>query len=125
MIYPTKISSKGVKGVPFLVVFCLFLSFASFAQNERDRIVPELPRSNDSVSQYEGSESSTSEQKSENFQKQSIAPHVEPKSGSIISQPKKDNAIYKMGGEKEIKKEGMSTLSFNLFLYIVDKFKED
>ncbi|WP_194973409.1 hypothetical protein [Aquiflexum lacus] len=125
MIYPTKISSKVVKGVPFLVVFCLFLSFASFAQNERDRVVPDLPRNSDTVNQYEGSESSTSEQKSENVQKQSIAPLIESKSGVTNTQTKKDNAIYKMGGEKEIKKEGMSTLSFNLFLYIVDKFKED
>ncbi|AWW30524.1 hypothetical protein DN752_10520 [Echinicola strongylocentroti] len=39
---------------------------------------------------------------------------------------RKENPIYKAGGEKETKKDKeMSTLSFNLFLYIVDRFKED
>ena len=44
-----------------------------------------------------------------------------------ISSPKKDNKehLYKHRGEKEVKKEGLSTLSFNLFLYVVDRFKED
>lgn len=101
------------------------MSFASFAQNERDRNIPDLPRNSDSPSQFESPESSISEQKAENLQRQSISPMAEPKSGTNSTQGKKDNAIYKMGGEKEIKKEGMSTLSFNLFLYIVDKFKED
>ncbi|WP_373520406.1 hypothetical protein [Aquiflexum sp.] len=125
MTNPIKISSKGSKVVPFLILFCLFLSFASFAQNERDRNTPELPRNSDSANQFESPESSISEQKSENFQRQSVSPTIETKSGTNTTQFKKDNAIYKMGGEKEIKKEGMSTLSFNLFLYIVDKFKED
>lgn len=119
----TKISSKGSKEVALLVLFCLFLSFASFAQNERDRNIPDLPRNNDSASQYESPESSTSEQKFENFNKQTVSPIGESKAAP--TPVKKDNSLYKVGGEKDIKKEGMSTLSFNLFLYIVDKFKED
>ncbi len=123
MSNPIKISSKGSKKAPLLVLFCLFLSFATFAQNERDRNIPDLPKNNDSANQYESPESSISEQKSENFNRQSISPIGESKVATTPS--KKDNAFYKAGGEKEIKKEGMSTLSFNLFLYIVDKFKED
>jgi hypothetical protein len=123
MSNPIKISSKGSKSIPILVLFCLFLSFASFAQGERDRNIPDLPKNNDSANQYESPESSNSEQKSENFQRQSVSPIGESK--SAVTPVKKDNAFYKAGGEKEIKKEGMSTLSFNLFLYIVDKFKED
>ena len=125
MTNPTKISSKGSKEISFLVLFCLFLSFASFAQNERDRNIPDSPRNNDSASQYESPESSISEQKSENFQRNSISPITDSKSSNYTLQNKKDNSIYKVGGEKDTKKEGMSTLSFNLFLYIVDKFKED
>lgn len=42
--------------------------------------------------------------------------------------PKKDiqrDHLQKQRGEKEGRKEGMSTLSFNLFLYVVDRFKEN
>ncbi|WP_373493166.1 hypothetical protein [Aquiflexum sp.] len=120
-----KIYSNGSKAIPFLILFCLFFNFASFAQNERDRNIPDSPRNSDAVNQFESPESSISEQKSENFQRQSASPTVEIKTGTNTTQTKKDNPLYKMGGEKEIKKEGMSTLSFNLFLYIVDKFKED
>ena len=55
----------------------------------------------------------------------------EKESGEIretkISSPKKENKehLYKHRGEREVKKEGLSTLSFNLFLYVVDRFKED
>lgn len=125
MTNPIKISSNGSKVVPFLILFCVFFTFASFAQNERDRNIPELTRNNDSANQFESPESSVLEQKTENYQRQSIPSTRETKIGSTTPQAKKDNPIYKMGGEKEIRKEGMSTLSFNLFLYIVDKFKED
>lgn len=125
MIKSIKIPSKGIKSVSFLGLFCLFLSFASFAQSDRDRNIPELPRNSDSANQYESPESSISEQKTENLQKQSASSTVESKSVTNSTQAKKDNAMYKVGGEKEVRKEGMSTLSFNLFLYIVDKFKED
>ena len=51
---------------------------------------------------------------------------VDAKENKITS-PKKDNKdhLHKQRGEKEARKEGMSTLSFNLFLYVVDRFKED
>ncbi|WP_186757043.1 hypothetical protein [Echinicola salinicaeni] len=37
----------------------------------------------------------------------------------------KENPIYKSSSEKEVDEEEMSTLSFNLFIYIMDRFKED
>jgi len=125
MIKSTKISSKGIKSIPFLGLFCLFLSFASFAQNERDRNIPEIPRNIDAPNQFENSESSSLEPRSENFQKQSVAPVRENQQSNNLNPNRKEPSIYKAGGEKEMRKEGMSTLSFNLFLYIVDKFKED
>jgi hypothetical protein len=125
MIKSTKISSKGIKSLPFLGLFCLFLSFASFAQSERDRNIPELPRNVDASNQFENSESNSLEPKTENLQKQSVAPARESQQSNNLNPVRKEPSIYKQGGEKEMKKEGMSTLSFNLFLYIVDKFKED
>jgi len=46
---------------------------------------------------------------------------------NIVTSPKKENKdnLHKQRGEKEARKEGMSTLSFNLFLYVIDRFKED
>src|SRR5690554_2337631 len=54
---------------------------------------------------------------------------------AIIENKKQDNhssileeskpASVKKPGDTEVKKEGMSTLSFNLLLYVVDKFRED
>ncbi|SMD42921.1 hypothetical protein SAMN00777080_1490 [Aquiflexum balticum DSM 16537] len=125
MIKSTKISSKGIKSLPFLGLFCLFLSFASFAQNERDRNIPDMPRNIDAPNHFENSESSALEPKTENFQKQSVAPARNIQQSNNLNPVKKEPSIYKEGGEKEMRKEGMSTLSFNLFLYIVDKFKED
>lgn len=51
---------------------------------------------------------------------------TETKENSVAS-PKKENKdnLHKQRGEKEARKEGMSTLSFNLFLYVIDRFKED
>jgi len=50
---------------------------------------------------------------------------VSPKNSNKSVKEVKENPIYKASGEKDVKKEEMSTLSFNLFLYIVDRFKED
>lgn len=86
-----------------------------------------MPRNIDSpgMGQFENSETSSYETKTENFQKQSVAPTRSNHQSNNLIPLKKDPTIYKEGGEREIRKEGMSTLSFNLFLYIVDKFKED
>lgn len=84
-----------------------------------------MPRNIDAPNQFENSESSSLEHKAENFQKQSVAPARNSQQSNNLNTLKKEPSIYKEGGEKETRKEGMSTLSFNLFLYIVDKFKED
>lgn len=84
-----------------------------------------MPRNNDAPNHFENSESSALEPKAENFQKQSVAPARNIQQSNNLNPVKKEPSIYREGGEKEIRKEGMSTLSFNLFLYIVDKFKED
>ena len=120
-----KINSKVLKILTLGVGFCLFLSFASFAQGERDRNSPDLPKNNDSIGQYDIPESPSYENRSDNTFRQNNLPPKDVNLNSSNTQIKKENPLFKQGGEKDVKKEGMSTLSFNLFLYIVDKFKED
>ena len=120
-----KINSKVLKILTLGVGFCLFLGFASFAQGERDRNSPDLPKNNDSIGQYDIPESPSYENRSDNTFRQNNLPPKDVNLNSSNTQIKKENPLFKQGGEKDVKKEGMSTLSFNLFLYIVDKFKED
>lgn len=113
--------------VQFLVTvtFCFLVSFASFAQSDRERQLNDLHRNSDIYSSYESPESNY-DTRVENAVRSNSS--VQAKDDAILkssSQNKRDNPIYRHGGEKDIKKENMSTLSFNLFLYIVDKFKED
>jgi acyl-CoA-binding protein len=119
MTLKDKISSKVHKMLTLCVGFCLFLSFASYGQGERDRNSPDLPKNSDSIGQFEGQETSSFENRSDNTSTKDI--NQNPNNAQV----KKENPLFKQGGEKDVKKEGMSTLSFNLFLYIVDKFKED
>lgn len=120
-----RISSRGLKTLIFCMGFCIFLGFSSYAQGERDRNSPDLPKNSDSIGQFENTDLSSFENRSENTYRQST-PTKEVHSNSSSPQVvKKENPLFKQGGEKDVKKEGMSTLSFNLFLYIVDKFKED
>lgn len=122
MTLTNQISSEVAKILTLSVGFCLFLNFASFAQGERDR--NDLPKNTDTMGQYESPESSAMEMKNENYFRNTTTVKNNP-APINNNQVRKDNPIYKQGGEKDAKKEGMSTLSFNLFLYIVDKFKED
>ena len=95
----------------------------AFAQVEQDRNIPELPKNIDNTSSFESPESGTVDQRSDNFYRTNPAKN---KAQVVTASPqRKENPILKQGGEKENRKEGMSTLSFNLFLYVVDKFKED
>ena len=120
-----RISSRGLKNLILTMGFCVLLGFTSFAQGERDRNSPDLPKNSDSIGQFENSDVSGFENRSDNAYRQS-SPTKEVHSTSSSPQVvKKENPLFKQGGEKDVKKEGMSTLSFNLFLYIVDKFKED
>jgi hypothetical protein len=124
MLQVSKISDLGMKKLQLTLVLGFLMSFVSFAQSDRERNFPDLPRNNDAVSQYESPESSTMELKQESTQRTNLNPVKDSKS-STTNSLKKDNLLYKQGGEKDSKKEEISTLSFNLFLYIVDRFKED
>lgn len=122
MTLTNHISSEVAKILTLSVGFCLFLNLTSFAQGERER--NDMPKNTDTMGQFESPESAAMEMKNENYFRSTTTVKNNP-TPINNNQVRKDNPIYKQGGEKDTKKEGMSTLSFNLFLYIVDKFKED
>ncbi|RZS95631.1 hypothetical protein BC751_1165 [Cecembia calidifontis] len=104
--------------------FFLFLSSYSFAQSEREKSAQDLPKNSDGIGHFESLESSSFELRNEQLNRTNTNQNRENSLNSTNSN-RRENPIYKQGGERDVKKEGMSTLSFNLFLYIVDKFKED
>ncbi|MCH6200555.1 hypothetical protein MMU07_13270 [Aquiflexum sp. LQ15W] len=125
MLQVSTISSSGMKKLQLTLFLGLFLSVFSFAQSERDRNFPDLPKNNnESGAQFESPESSLNESRQESVQKTTLSPAKDNKINTPTAS-KKENFLYKQGGEKDVKKEEISTLSFNLFLYIVDRFKED
>lgn len=102
----------------FLLFFGLF-STLSFAQGEREKVILEDPVEEKSITKTSSKElnalapnkkavdkTSTAVAKESTLQRKNVE-------GGIIEDPKAK------------KEEVSSTLSFNLFLYIVDKFKAD
>lgn len=96
-------------------LFCFFASFEGWAQEESREAITGSTLGNDPINGLEESALETENKKSEVRNGNNFA--VQPKE-------KGEEHLPKEGGERESNKEGMSTLSFNLFLYVVDKFKE-
>lgn len=124
MLEVSKISTLGMKKLQLTFFLGFIMSFVAYAQTERERNFPDLPKNTEQSSQFESHESPTPDSKQDNGQRTTLNP-VKDTKASTASGLKKDNPLYKQGGEKDTKKEEISTLSFNLFLYIVDRFKED
>ncbi|MFD2201642.1 hypothetical protein [Shivajiella indica] len=120
-----KISSKEYKILTLCTVFCIYLNIASFAQGERERNPQDFPKHSDAIGQYDSPDASSYENRTESLYRQNSSQNKDVVEKPVTSTTKKENPLFKQGGEKDAKKEGISTLSFNLFLYIVDKFKED
>lgn len=114
MFQSTNNPLESFKTLSLTLVFCLFFGFAALAQGEKDRVLPEGPKNAESTQQYDSPDGAN------DGVNKTTAPAKTPGVGV-----KKENPLFKQGGEKDGKKEEISTLSFNLFLYIVDKFKED
>ncbi|AFL83508.1 hypothetical protein Belba_0861 [Belliella baltica DSM 15883] len=114
------------KNIILAILFCALGSLNSFAQGEKEKNLPDTPvKTSDVAGTFENQETTASESRYEfglrqNYQ--NTTREVKPAQSNTV---KKENPIYKQGSDKEVKKEEMSTLSFNLFLYIVDKFRED
>ena len=122
MTSTNKNSFEGLRVFLSGTIVCFLLSFNSFGQSERG--MQDVPKNTDELGQFESPESNSVEWKQENAKSNSLK-SSNTKSQSVENAVRRENPIYRQGGEKENRKEGMSTLSFNLFLYIVDKFKED
>lgn len=104
--------------------FCFILGYSALAQTEKDRNIPDVPRTSDAAVVFEGPESNMMELRESHRQS---APVIKDAARPNANNPlvRKENPMFRQAGEKDVKKESMSTLSFNLFLYIVDKFRED
>lgn len=122
MIEQNKIFFFDSKRLFLASIFCFIFSLTAFSQGEREKNLPEAPRVSDHTNQFDNAESAAKDNRSDNYSPNQSRSEISTSTNSAV---KKDSQLYKLGGEKDIKKEGMSTLSFNLFLYIVDKFKED
>ncbi|WP_338223672.1 hypothetical protein [Algoriphagus confluentis] len=102
-------------------LFCLvsfgMVSFSqeAFAQGEQEKVEENVPRIMDRPSSAEDASST-----------QDISTVLAPEGTRIKPIVKTSTPVKKEASEKEAKKtESPSTLSFNLFLYVVDKFKEN
>lgn len=124
MLQVSKISTLGMKKLQLTFFLGFLVSFVAFGQTDRERNFPDLPKNSESSTQLETPESSTVDSRQDNGQRTTLNPVKDSKSNTSSSL-KKENPLFKQGGEKDVKKEEISTLSFNLFLYIVDRFKED
>lgn len=124
MLEQNIISSISTKGLFLILVFCAFGNFDTFGQGDKDKYLPDVPKTTENPIHFESPESANYDHKIDVNNKYNST-SKETKASTNQNPIRKENPIYKQGSDKEVKKEGMSTLSFNLFLYIVDKFKED
>ncbi len=116
-------SFLSVKTLPLAILFFLVFGSVSYGQSDRDRNLPDMPRQSENSTNYESPESA-SDYRNDAYTKSNSNKETKTTSQSTPT-VRKENPIYKQGSDKEIRKESTSTLSFNLFLYVVDKFKED
>lgn len=114
MIQTANYSLEGFKKLGLTLVFGLLFSFVALAQSEKERVLLDGPKGPESVQQFESPDGANDPSGKSNSPSKTNAPVV-----------KKEVPALKVGGDKDGKKEEISTLSFNLFLYIMDKFKED
>jgi hypothetical protein len=96
-------------------IFCFLLTNETKAQSDKDKSdLEQVKPLNNSF--FEG-------------EKQDMNGHL-PEDKSTKKNSQKDPVIrdssgYRVGEQKEVKEEGKSTLSFNIFLYVLDRFKEN
>lgn len=121
MINPINISFSVQKVAFLAIMFSAFCTINSFAQGEeRSRNIPES-KVDDNFGAMESPEANVMEYNS----KSSVSSTSANKEKATANPVNRNKDVYKQTGEKDVRKENVSTLSFNLFLYIVDKFKED
>lgn len=108
------VSAKSFCRILSLASVCLFFfGNVSYAQSDKDRPLIEAPIAEENPYHVKEDISKTPTQKNRSAIKG--ADNKEDQSG-YGTKPVKE--------EKDGKQEAQSTLSFNLFLYVIDKFKE-
>jgi len=105
------------------ILFCVAGAYGSMAQHrDVERNMPEV-RVDDNIPHMESPEAGNTDYSS-NFKRP--ADNKSTSKDKLQNSQHSNNPLYRQGGDKDVaKRENVSTLSFNLFLYIVDKFKED
>lgn len=106
----------------FVVLGVAFFSNDTFAQTENEKVEDHISRSSDRPSVEESLNSKEASHNLSFPSKPSTNPGSKP---TTANQVKRDLPAGGLIKEGESKKESPSTLSFNIFLYIVDKFKEN
>lgn len=107
-----KISFPLNKILLIAFLFCLVASYEVMGQEVTEKEISELNHD------FEGVENpghSGLEEKTD----------IKVKMLPVHSGEKRVEQSNKLEGENEVKKKDLSTLSFNLFLYVADKFKEE
>lgn len=108
------ISLQNRKSFLLGLLFCSIVTFTALGQEERGSL---------RLDTSDGLEKTTDLKKPNILQ---VEKNIHEVKEDNSSSPKKEKEqLYKHRGEKEIKSESKSTLSFNLFLYVVDRFKEE
>lgn len=119
-----KIELKYIFTLPSILFFGLFLSTSVVAQSHKDKNMPDVPKSADVVN-FDTSDASFVDSRDAISSKPAPA-QIRNTTSTTPTAAKKENPLFKQGSDKDqVKKENKSTLSFNMFLYIVDKFRED
>ena len=95
-------------------LFCSFVTFSAAGQGERIKSHEDNPAEFETITDHVGQDFLNSEKN-----------NAETTAGKVTIKKENKEQLNKHRVGKNAKKEGMSTLSFNLFLYVVDRFKED
>ncbi|WP_157963149.1 hypothetical protein [Algoriphagus litoralis] len=102
-------------------LFLMFLTLEASAQSENEKVEEIYPKTNDRVVLEDHTLIQDNSQSRTTLAKPSASP--KPAGTTVV---KKEAAIVENASDREAKKtDSPSTLSFNIFLYIVDKFKAD
>lgn len=97
------------------MLFCCLIASEGKAQSDKERTDKEHTKSADSAF--------TEGEKYEVIE--NIYENKSSKINKSTESATRDSSGYRIEGQKNIKEEGKSTLSFNIFLYVLDRFKEN
>lgn len=103
------------------VLGMIFLALDASAQSENEKVEEIYPKTNDRIIL----EDHTLIQEN-SITKNTVVKPITTQKVTVTTTAKKEPAVVENASDREAKKnDSPSTLSFNIFLYIVDKFKAD